>query len=158
MGRVRDDSVWRPRAFRGLASRRESGRPLSEVIAALLPTPLGAVGLLPTPWASDAEKGGPNQRGSSGDWALPAAVQPSRFGAYEAAVRRHERMLGGPVPDPTEPGRRGQPRLAAAFTEWMQALPPGFLTDHVDRAAAIRCAGNGVNPPQAAHGFRSLGL
>ncbi len=28
--------------------------------------------LLPTPKASDGEKGGPNQRGSSGDWPLPA--------------------------------------------------------------------------------------
>jgi len=31
-----------------------------------------AVSLLPTPKASDGEKGGPNQRGSSGDWPLPA--------------------------------------------------------------------------------------
>lgn len=30
------------------------------------------VSLLPTPKASDGEKGGPNQRGSSGDWPLPA--------------------------------------------------------------------------------------
>lgn len=30
--------------------------------------------LLPTPRASDGEKGGPNQRGSKGDWALPSAV------------------------------------------------------------------------------------
>lgn len=33
--------------------------------------PQGQV-LLPTPKASDGEKGGPNQRGSSGDWPLPA--------------------------------------------------------------------------------------
>lgn len=30
------------------------------------------VSLLPTPKATDGEKGGPNQRGSSGDWPLPA--------------------------------------------------------------------------------------
>jgi DNA (cytosine-5)-methyltransferase 1 len=34
-----------------------------------------AVNLLPTPRASDGEKGGPNQRGSSGDLMLPSAVQ-----------------------------------------------------------------------------------
>jgi hypothetical protein len=33
-----------------------------------------AARLLPTPWASDGEKGGPNQRGSKGDLALSAAV------------------------------------------------------------------------------------
>jgi hypothetical protein len=38
-------------------------------------TPLGvAVRLLPTPRASDGEKGGPNQRGSSGDLTLPSAA------------------------------------------------------------------------------------
>lgn len=30
--------------------------------------------LFPTPWASDGEKGGPNQRGSSGDLTLPSVV------------------------------------------------------------------------------------
>lgn len=38
-------------------------------------TPLAmAVQLLPTPRATDGEKGGPNQRGSSGDQMLPSAV------------------------------------------------------------------------------------
>ena len=135
-------------------------------MVALLPTPLatdfeggpgrrnnrgepklpGAVALLPTPRATDAEKGGPNQRGSSGDLALPAAIQPGRFGTYEAAVRRHEVALGMVAPEPTEPGRLGRPRLSPAFTEWLMGLPPGFLTDHVDRKAAIRMSGNGAMP------------
>ena len=33
-----------------------------------------AVALLPTPKASDGEKGGPNQRGSSGDLTISSAV------------------------------------------------------------------------------------
>lgn len=41
-----------------------TGRPLDETIHTLLPTPK----------ASDGAKGGPNQRGSSGDLALPSAV------------------------------------------------------------------------------------
>lgn len=32
--------------------------------------------ILPTPRATDGTKGGPNQRGSSGDLMLPSAVQP----------------------------------------------------------------------------------
>lgn len=148
-------------ATRGAGWGDQPGRPLSEVIA-LLPTPLasdadGGPGrcnnrgepkltgaLLPTPRASDAAKGGPNQRGSSGDLMLPAAVQPGRFGDYEAAVRRQEAAFGILAPEPTEPGRLGKPRLAAAFPEFMIGLPRGFVTDHVSRNEAIRIAGNGV--------------
>jgi DNA (cytosine-5)-methyltransferase 1 len=38
-----------------------------------------AVMLLPTPLASDGEKGGPNQRGGAGDLRLSSAVQPERL-------------------------------------------------------------------------------
>lgn len=115
-----------------------------------------AVALLPTPRASDGEKGGPNQRGSSGDVMLPAAVQPERFGKYAEAVRRHELAYGLPAPDPTEPGRTGRPRLSAAFPEFMQGLAAGWLTDVVDRRDALRLAGNGVNPRQAAYALSTL--
>lgn len=53
-----------------------------------LPETLGVV-LLPTPRASDGSKGGPNQRGSSGDLTLPSAV-----------VR-----IGVPTPPPSSGGR-----------------------------------------------------
>lgn len=128
----------------------QTGRPLSEVIVLLSPR------LMPTPRASDAEKGGPNQRGSSGDLALPAAVQPGRFGAYEAAVRRQEVATGLVAPEPTEPGRLGKPRLSAGFPEWMMGLPQGWITDHVDRRSAIRIAGNGVVPQCVAHAVTRL--
>ncbi len=36
--------------------------------------PQGEVVMLPTPRATDGTKGGPNQRGSSGDLMLPSAV------------------------------------------------------------------------------------
>lgn len=75
------------------AKRIEGGHmvTLADALEHLLPTPkardekgradrVGQGGpglpdvLLPTPRASDADKGGPNQRGSSGDWMLPSAV------------------------------------------------------------------------------------
>jgi DNA (cytosine-5)-methyltransferase 1 len=163
-------------ATRGAGWGDQSGRPLSEV-AALLPTPTAADGrsgsghaataqgapdlrttvtLLPTPRASDAAKGGPNQRGSSGDLMLPSAVRPDRWGMYAPAVHRHEQTYGALAPDPTEPGRLGKPRLAAPFVEWMMGLPSGWITGHVGRSAAIRCAGNGVVWQQAAVALRSL--
>lgn len=167
-------------------ARRTSpeGRPLSEVVA-LLPTPTasdttgaGHAGdgapnlrtvavLLPTPRASDGTHGGPNQRGSSGDLALPSAVQPERWGQYASAIRRHEQATGHAAPNPTEPGRLGRPRLTAALPEWMMGLPPGWITglvssgsdprpDRISRNDAIRIAGNGVVAQAASHAIRLL--
>lgn len=112
--------------------------------------------LPPTPRASDGVKGGPNQRGSSGDLMLPAAVQPQRWGAYAAAVQRWEQVMGRPAPDPTEPGANGQPRLSAAFVEWLMGLPAGWVTDHVPRNGALKVLGNGVVWQQAAHAYTEL--
>lgn len=113
--------------------------------------------LLPTPRASDAANGGPNQGIASGDVALSSAVTGDRYGRYAAAVERWERITGVPAPDPVEPtGRGGGWRLAPALPEWMHGLPAGYLTGHLGRAAAIRLAGNGVVPMQAAAAFRML--
>lgn len=87
---------------------------------------------------------------------LPAAVQPERFGKYASAVARHEAAYGLPAPDPTELGRNGKPRLAPGFPEWMQGLPRGHLTDVVERSAALKLAGNGVNWRQCAYALPLL--
>lgn len=75
---------------RGLPSSGTDYASLPNVVAAMLPTPTSrdhkgrnqrddesclTGALLPTPRAGDGEKGGPNQRGSSGDLMLPSAVQ-----------------------------------------------------------------------------------
>lgn len=176
--------------------RLDSGRRnLEDAIATLLPTPNAAMvanridtqlsgdgrdhpnklgwaisTLLPTPRASDT--GTPGRRASEGfrpplSQVILAQSEPARFGPYERAVRRHEAMLGGPAPEPTEPSRTGTLRLSAAFPEWMQSLPPGWLTDliaekgdprpnRISRNAAIKLAGNGVNPVQGALAIRLL--
>lgn len=115
----------------------------------------GELTLLPTPRATDGTKGGPNQRGSSGDLMLPSAVMPDRWGQYGPAIRRWESAIGRPVPDPTEPGRNGRPRLSPRFVEWLMGLEPGWVTDLLPRNPALRVLGNGVVPQQAAH---ALGL
>ena len=72
----------------------QHGKPALQALLLTLPTPTAsvatgagtqgrdggpnlqtAVDLLPTPRATDGTKGGPNQRGSSGDLMLPSAVQ-----------------------------------------------------------------------------------
>jgi hypothetical protein len=83
------------------ANYRPDGTPYSEGYG---PTLLDAVRLLPTPRATDGEKGGPNQRGSKGDLTLPSAAH----------------RIGASTPRPSRGGKR---RPAA--------VPPGQLTIEV---------------------------
>lgn len=213
--------------------RREGGSELDREPIAGIEPPCGAdayrrgddaVALLPTPRASDGTKGGPNQRGSSGDLMLPSAVMsmlptPSaadgngggrfnsnghqttlpgsvrllptpeaklahsgpdyariaregsgghdlataiaiadQWGEYGSAIRRQE-SLSRSAPSPTEPNSKGNPRLSAAFAEWMMMLPAGWVTDPaigLSRADQLKAIGNGVVPAQAIAAFRHL--
>jgi DNA (cytosine-5)-methyltransferase 1 len=76
---------------------------------------------------------------------------------YGPAIRRWEHTIGRQAPRPTEPGRTGQ-RLSPAFVEWMQGLPPGWVTDvpGLSRNQMLKALGNGVVPQQAAHALRVL--
>jgi hypothetical protein len=60
------------------ANFRPDGTPYSSGYGMTL---LDAARLLPTPRATDGTKGGPNQRGSSGDLMLPSAVAQMSTGA-----------------------------------------------------------------------------
>ncbi|MET0915750.1 MAG: DNA cytosine methyltransferase [Jiangellaceae bacterium] len=119
-----------------------------------------AIVLLPTPRASDGPNGGPNQRNGRGEYdALPGLVVnalPEVWGKYAAAVALWEQVTGNPAPAPTEPNTKGGRRMSALLPEWMMGLPPGTLTDHLGRSAAIKAAGNGVVPLQAAAAQRLL--
>lgn len=131
--------------------------------------------LLPTPNASDATGGGqtPDKREGHSrqliDYALLNGTP--QWGKYEPAIRLWE-AITREAPTPTEPGARGNPRLAAAFSEWMMGWPIGWVTrvgishperpgmlkngvarDHataaLSRSAMLRIIGNGVVPQQA---------
>lgn len=119
--------------------------------------PLGAVvNLLPTPRATDGTNGGPGQRGSSGDLAMPSACQPQNWGKYAEAVALWERVTGIAAPAPTVPGPNGGVRLNPALPEWMMGLRPGLLTERMDRNDALRAAGNGIVPLAAAAAWKML--
>lgn len=130
--------------------RRAGGHAVSldDAVHALLPTP--AVAQYPS-----------NRSLSPG-----AAVRPSlagladadRWGDYAAAIARWERILGRPAPDPTKPGRTGNPRLNPELVEWMMGWPPGHVTavPGVTDVQALRICGNGVVPQQAAAAARAL--
>lgn len=79
------------------------------------------------------------------------------WGAYEAAIRHWEQVLGRPVPYPTQPGNHGRPVLAPAFVEHLMGLSFGWVTDlPLPRTAQLRALGNGVVPQQAAYAVSLL--
>ena len=79
------------------------------------------------------------------------------FGPYAAAVRRWEHLTR-PSPAPTEPNTRGNPRLNAAFSEWMMGLPEGHVTQvpGISRADQLKAIGNGVCVQQATAALTTL--
>ncbi|NEB17838.1 DNA cytosine methyltransferase [Streptomyces coelicoflavus] len=133
-----------------------NSRPLNEVV----------VNLLPTPKASDGPHGGPNQRDTAGNYYLPGqAVRLDRRWVatngtdYGPAIHRWEQVLGRPAPDPTEPGTKGNRRLAPAFVEWMMGADPGWVTGTdlgLSRSDQLKILGNGVVIRQAAIAYRAL--
>lgn len=81
------------------------------------------------------------------------------WGEYEPAIRRWESTLGRRAPAPTEPtGRDGGHRLSARFAEWMMGVPDGWIVGvpGISRNEALKAAGNGVVPQQAAAALRDM--
>lgn len=117
--------------------------------------------LLPTPGAADCTGGGasPEVRQAQGHHLqlIDLGTDPTVWGKYEPAIRRWE-SLTRPYPAPTEPGTRGNLRLAAVFPEWMMGWPAGWVTQVTDisRNDALRIIGNGVCPQQAIAALRWL--
>jgi DNA (cytosine-5)-methyltransferase 1 len=89
----------------------------------------------------------------------PAGVRPPHdelsrtdsWAVYAPAIRRWERVLGRPAPNPTTTGRTGRPVLNPRFVEWMMGIPEGWVTDvpGLSRVAQLKAVGNGVAPAQA---------
>ena len=159
---------------RGMGWGDQPGRPLSETVMRLLPTPRVSAertsrgAALRTDSRSapslaqavEIASGVLPRELNSWDEA-PASWQPTddgaRWGEYAPAIARWEAVTGRPAPEPTSPGRLGQPRLSPLFVEWLMGLPEGWVTKHVEkRPAALRILGNGVVPQQAELALRQL--
>ena len=75
-----------------------------------------------------------------------------KWGQYGPAIRRWERVLGRPAPEPVTDGK-----LSPLFVEWMMGLDEGHVTDiAASRAKALACLGNGVVPHQAKRALELL--
>jgi len=80
-----------------------------------------AVNMWPTPRASDGEKGGPNQRGSKGDLALPAAVVQWATPTASNKIRSEEFRDGRTLSPAEEAG--GSRKLNPEFVTWLMGYP-----------------------------------
>jgi DNA (cytosine-5)-methyltransferase 1 len=87
----------------------------------------------------------------------PSVTTGNPWGIYADAITRWE-TLTRPAPPPTQPSKKGTPQLSARFSEWMQGLPDGWVTDvpGITRNEALKALGNGVVPAQAAAALRFL--
>ncbi len=117
-------------------------------------------GLLPTPTARDGMHGGqhPDKREGHTQQLVDYVLGTEKWGRFAAAIARQESVTR-PAPAPTEASRTGNPRLAAAFAEWMMMWPAGWVTDPaigLTRNEQLHIIGNGVVPAQAVAGFRYL--
>ena len=169
-----DDELTRADVFNGVWDVSERGVPGVDMRASLLPTT--------TTMDAHASGGNPDTTGTHGTTLTDATVrQPSRWGKYAAAIARWE-AITRPAPEPTNVtdgylkarakrlarqdkrpvGMRGslkvRRQLAARFSEWMMGVPLGWITDVPDitRNEALKAAGNGVVPQQAAEALRFL--
>lgn len=121
------------------------------------------ISLLPTPKAHDGEFGTPRTTGrpiekSTHLGTITSLEHTSHWGKYAPAITRWE-SLTRPAPPPTEPNKNSNPRLSAAFSEWLMGWPEGWVTDPaigISRNDQLRIVGNGVCPQQAAAALRML--
>lgn len=131
----------------GYTDRENGGGRNLRTEVSLLPTPMGRDGkganqrgdttclhgaLLPTPRATDGTKGGPNQRGSSGDLMLPSAV--ALLATPRVAASRTSRGAATRPSSMSSPSLEqcieiAQGELPREFTTWDE-LPPSWHGDH----------------------------
>lgn len=112
--------------------------------------------LLSTPQSRDY-KGVPGDNFNTANLCRDVA-NTSRWGKYAPAISRWE-ALTRPAPSPTEPNSKGNPRLSAAFSEWLMGWPEGWVTDPaigISRNDQLRIVGNGVVSLQCEYALRYL--
>ncbi|MFG2850859.1 hypothetical protein ACGFZ9_09335 [Streptomyces mirabilis] len=80
------------------------------------------------------------------------------WGEYLPAIRQWEEVTGRAAPPPTEPGRKGGPRVTVGWVEWLMGLPLGHVTaiPGLTRGQQLQILGNGVVVQQATTAYAAL--
>jgi hypothetical protein len=80
------------------------------------------------------------------------------WGEYLPAIRQWEEVTGRAAPPPTEPGRKGGPRVTVEWVEWLMGLPLGHVTGvpGLTRGQQLQILGNGVVVQQATTAYAAL--
>lgn len=141
---------------RGSGYGDDPGRPLSETIARLLPTPCAGDSKGTRNATAGRTRTRAEGRTNHDGWTLSDIAFADRWAQYSPAIRRWEQVTGRTAPEPTITGKRGGQRLSGAFTEWMMGWPEGWVSELVDNNAAVRISGNGVVPQQAFAAYLDL--
>jgi DNA (cytosine-5)-methyltransferase 1 len=128
--------------------------------AAVRPSLDSITELLQTPSTADGDGSRKARGGDRSDEPLlpgQAVEMAQQWGKYEPAIRRWENLTRL-APAPTEPNKNGNPRLSAAFSEWLMGWPAGHVTavPGISRNEQLRIIGNGVVPQQAQAAIRWL--
>jgi hypothetical protein len=155
----------------GIGAHGNGGQDLRTMVAVLGGDERVASVLLPTPTVGNANGSNTRRGGERSDELLLPGVaeqvhehpaqhdRAATWGPYWPAVDRWERLRGVEAPRPTLPdGKGGRQRMNAELPEWMMGLHRGHITavPGVNRQAALKAAGNGVVPQQAALGVRTV--
>jgi len=113
--------------------------------------------LLSTPQARDY-KGVPSDGFNQANLCRDVA-NVTEWDKYAPAIYRWRCVTNRVAPPPTEPNKNGNPRLSAAFSEWMMGWPDGWVTDPaigISRNDQLRIIGNGVCSQQCVAALRHL--
>jgi DNA (cytosine-5)-methyltransferase 1 len=118
--------------------------------------------LLPTPCLSDTKTPQHVDKRLDGGHQLnlaDCAISHQEWGKYANVIHRWRCVIGRIAPAPTEPNKNGNPRLSAAFSEWLMGWPAGWVTDPdigISRNDQLKIIGNGVCSQQAVAALRFL--
>jgi DNA (cytosine-5)-methyltransferase 1 len=119
----------------------------------LLPTTEAWLGRRPSSAKFDPTREASRHTEERGDRSvtLPEALSFD-WGVYEPAIRRWERVMGAPSPNPVDDKGRLEPK----FVEWMMGFPAGWTDTIKVRSHSLRALGNAVVPQQGAEALARL--
>ena len=115
-----------------------AGRAKGAGVRNLNETAVNDLALLPTPRASDGEKGGPNMAGSKGDLMLPSAVN-QQWGTPRTSMVQDKDMGKGRLGEQVHGRHPNQGKLNPRWVETLMGLPVGWTMPSCLMPTSMSC-------------------